>query len=112
MMIMNMTPHAIKVQIGETEIHTFNPSGMIARVESKSGEDLLPIDGIPVRSSPTFGPVVGLPAMAPDTVFIVSAMVLARCKGRMDVFGPDTGPDAVRRDGQIVAVRRLLRAEG
>jgi len=36
-------------------------------------------------------------------------MVLAQCKDRSDVVAPDTGKDAIRKDGQIVAVRGFVR---
>ena len=55
----------------------------------------------------------GLPPPVPGTIYVVSAMVAARCAGRDDVFAPGTGPqDAAIRDagGQVYAVTRLIQA--
>jgi hypothetical protein len=57
----------------------------------------------------TTGQVSGLPEAQPDTIYIVSGMVLAAMNGsRPDVVAPDTGPDAIRENGQIVAVRGFV----
>lgn len=60
-------------------------------------------------SSRTFGQVQGLPEQQPGVTFIVSAMVLDRVN-REDVVAPDTGATAVRKDGQVWAVRGLVRS--
>lgn len=57
----------------------------------------------------TYGDMTGLPGPAPDTIYIVSSLVLAALqgKGRTDVVAPDTGPPAIRdAQGRIVAVTR------
>lgn len=57
----------------------------------------------------TMGEVTGLPDPVDGVAYIVSAVVLAALGGsRPDVFAPDTGPDAIRENGQIVAVRGLV----
>jgi hypothetical protein len=106
----NLTPHAIVVVNADGVTTTIAPSGVVARVSTTPGHDLDPAQGIPLRGATKFGEVQNLPEPSPGTAFVVSAIVLAACKGRQDVFGPDTGPDAIREEGQIKAVRRLIQA--
>src|SRR5690606_21718414 len=110
MKIINLTPHAITVRTDSGD-RVFEPSGAIARVTTTAtpaGE----VDGIPVVNQ-TFGEIEGLPVPEPNTVFIVSAIVLAAAKeaGRTDCIAPDTSPQGAIRDeaGRIVAVRRFVR---
>lgn len=110
MKIVNLTPHAITVRTVSGD-RVFEPSGTIARVTTTAapaGE----VDGIPVVNQ-TFGEIEGLPVPEPNTVFIVSSIVLAAAKekGRTDVISPDTSPQgAIRNEqGQIVAVRGFVR---
>lgn len=57
----------------------------------------------------TMGQVTGLPDATPDTILIVSGMVLSALNGaRQDVVAPDTGADAIRENGQIVAVNGFV----
>lgn len=113
MKLVNLTPHAVVLRGTDGDV-TIAPSGTVARVASVPGADTgVQAGGVPVFSSPSFGDVEGLPAPEADTIFIVSALVLARCVGRTDVCGPGTGPNdgAVRDEGgRIVAVTRLIRA--
>lgn len=98
--IINCTPHAITITDGPT----FPPSGVVARVTTQQ-VDAGTINNISVKTQ-TFGKIVGLPAPQPDTVFIVSGIVLtaAKAAGRDDVVAPDTA-SAVRDDnGHIVSV--------
>lgn len=105
MKIVNLTPHAVVITDGPT----FQPSGKVARVSV----DLVPagdIDGVPVFDQ-TFGDIVDLPAPAPDTVYIVSALVLSAAKaaGRTDCVAPNTA-QAVRNDaGHIISVPGFVR---
>jgi hypothetical protein len=103
----NLTPHAVTLRVGERDL-VIPPSGRVARVSSRE----VPCD--PFGDVPTvrreWGAVEGLPDPAPDTIYLVSALVLEHVRGRDDVVAPDTGPTAVRdAAGQIVAVRRLVR---
>lgn len=107
--LVNCTPHAINIQT-EQGIITIPPSGISIRIESqqtKIGE----INGIPVVKTVYTG--LNLPDPEPDTVYIVSTVVLqaAREMGiqRNDLVSPDTGPQSAVRDGtgQIVAIRRF-----
>ena len=107
--IINLTPHAITFFSTGYGVETTYPSEGLARVASKPGSQ---IDG-PFFSAPTWGEVEGLPAPQEGTVFVVSALVAARCIGRADVFSPGTGPaDGAIRDekGQIKAVTRFIQA--
>lgn len=64
---------------------------------------------IPLQRRST-GAVTGLPDPQPDTLLIVSSMVLDAAKGRVDLIAPDTGATAIRDDaGRIVAVTRFVR---
>ncbi len=95
MNIINLTPHTIN--IGTLAIPA---SGHIARV-AVTRRPLGDIDGIPTYA-PTFGDVTGLPDMATDTIYIVSAMVRSHpaLADRLDVCSPG---QPVRDDaGQII----------
>lgn len=105
MRFVNLTPHALTIE----GVGTIEPSGSVARcathrvvLGARSG----------VRVVAQFmGVVEGLPPSSPDTILVVSAMVLgmvAQDRRGVDVYAPDTGPDAVRENGQIVAVRGLV----
>ena len=106
--IINLTPHTITVKNGDEE-QSFESAG-VARVDSKSIE-LDAICGIPTQKT-KFGDVYGLPEEKADTMYIVSAIVLARLPERKDLLSPATGPkDSPLRDenGRIVAVTRFNR---
>jgi len=105
----NLTPHAITVHIPQCfggNAYTYESSG-VARVATVREET--PLVG-PFRCvRQVTGEVTGLPERAPDTFYIVSGMVLAALNGsRADVVAPDTEPDAIRENGQIVAVRGFV----
>jgi hypothetical protein len=104
----NLTPHAVTIRVGDRDI-VIPPSGRVVRVASRE------VPGDSVGDIPTvrreWGAVEGLPDPAPETIYLVSSLVLEHVQGRDDVVAPDTGPTAVRdAAGQIVAVRRLVRA--
>ncbi len=104
--MLNLTPHAITLQRGDGTRVTFEPSGQIARVstvEQVCGE----VCGVAVISR-TLGEAQGLPEEG--TPCIVSAMVLSAVPGRKGVYAPDRGLTAIRENGQIVAVTRLVAA--
>jgi len=111
MKFVNLTPHQIVIETiyGSRMVL---PSEGVARVASKPGECLGNEDYVALYSSPSYGQVEGLPPPQDYTCYIVSAMVAARCVGRCDVFSPGTGPNdgAIRGNGQIVAVTRLIQA--
>ena len=103
--MINLTHQAITIQT-PTGAVTIQPSGSIARVTTTEvvvGES----HGVPVVTR-TFGEPEGLPEEG--TECLVSGLVLAAVPGRKGVFAPDTGPTAVRENGQIIAVTRLIAA--
>ena len=105
MKVINLTPHAIVITDGPT----FPPSGKVARVSVQQIDDG-DINGVPVKKQ-TFGDIVDLPPPSPDTVYIVSSLVLSAAKaaGRTDCVAPDTA-NAVRDDnGHIVSVPGFVR---
>lgn len=109
---MNLTPHAICVQTEAGEIARFEPSGVIARVGTERAE-VPAVAGFRVVAQ-DMGDATGLPQAEAGTIYIVSAMVLSALKDEraqgisnragVDVLAPDTGADAIREGGQIVAV--------
>jgi len=104
--IINLTPHAIVVRLDRMDV-TIPPSGQVARV-STNAELVTDVNGIPVYRT-VFGAIEGLPA-AQDGIMLITSTIVAQAAarlGRTDVVSPDTGPTAIRQDGQIVAVTRL-----
>jgi hypothetical protein len=101
--VINLTPHTVSLADADGNvIATFPPSGQVARVAT-STEVVAQLMGRPI-SRTTFGEVTGIPAPAEGVVYLVSTIV-AQAARRPDVVSPDTGPTAVRKDGQVVAVR-------
>ena len=106
-MFMNLTPHSLNVLDAQGVEHVFMPTTLAARV-AVSVEAREPVEGFRV-SSQSFGEVENLPAQQEGVTYIVSALVLAALKGsRQDVVAPDTGPTAVRENGQIKVVRGFV----
>ena len=104
--IINLTPHAIKLNSGKE----FPPSGMVARVSAKfsnvTSPELLREEIYVYRVE--YGEIEGLPEPEEGKLYIVSAMVLEAGKRirRNDLLAPATGhPETVRNEqGQIVSV--------
>lgn len=117
----NLTPHTINIAVGDG-IRAIPADGREARVKSES----VPagtLDGISTVKT-VYGRVetvrknadgsqdvlhVGLPEPQADTVYIVSMLVGGLVHGRDDLYGPDSGPTAIRENGQIKAVRNLIK---
>lgn len=99
----NCTPHPIT--LNNT---TLAPSGSVARVSSSHdyGGD---VGGVPTYTV-TYGDITGLPDADNDTIYIVSAMVLAAAPDRGDLAAPATGhPDVVRNHkGHVQSVPGLV----
>ena len=109
----NLTPHTISIILASGETLTIDPQPTPARVSQSHVVITGDCDqsGRSVEiAAPVYGEIVGLPAPVPTVAYICSVFVAnaAAAIGRTDVVYPDSGPDAVRKDGQIVAVRRLL----
>jgi len=109
MQIVNLTPHTINLNTSGTALEI--ESSGIARVdETITSEGSLCFGGanvVPIVSK-TFSEVTGIPDPVEGTIYVVSSMVLSACD-RDDVYAPDTGPTAIREDGRIVAVTRLVK---
>lgn len=106
MELVNLTPHPISLADAAGEISaTFPPSGEVARI-STSQEVVMQLSGAEVRRT-VFGALEGLPAPQEGVVYLASSLVAQQAakEGRVDVVAPDTGPTAIRKDGQVVAVR-------
>lgn len=100
----NLTPHEVVVVDGIE--YRFPASGTVARV-TEITEEAPRIGGFRVVRK-TYGEVTDLPEPAPDTVYIVSALVREAAK-RSDLVSPDSGKDAIRNEkGQIIAVRGFV----
>ena len=125
--IINLTPHPLRLrgEVSDTSPEAREADIVIlpflgangkpapARVSTTPGGVVGDANGITIYGAPTWGAVEGLPAPAPDTMYIVSGMVAGRVTGRLDVVCPGTGPsDAPVRTaaGQIFAVTRLNQA--
>jgi hypothetical protein len=103
MNFINCTPHALIID----GVGTLKPSGILPRCATER-RDSPHVGGVRVVMQ-VMGAVTGLPDPAEGVALIVSGMVLTALGGaRPDVFAPDTGPDAIREGGQIVAVRGLV----
>jgi hypothetical protein len=99
MRIINLTPHEINLHKINGEIINVPPSGKVARLEQTSREISSPIEGVKVTTS-DFGNITNLPEPHNNTIFIVSALVMVKCKNRRDVFAPGK---AIRdKDGKII----------
>jgi len=112
MKLINLTPHAINLMPNGTDgpTVTIPPSGTVARCATHRVQvDAVTVDSVAIPVNRTqFGDVDGLPDPAPDTFYIVSALVAQAVKGqRDDVLIVD---DAVRDDqGRIIGARALAR---
>lgn len=110
MIIKNLTPHAITIYAPDriTVLQSVAPEGIFPRV-STTQEVVGEINKIPVQRV-IYGDIDGLPNPEPDTIFIVSQMVLSALNGsRTDVFAPDTGKGAVRDgEGRILGTTNFI----
>lgn len=101
--LINLTPHQITIRTVEKDnvIAPTVPAARLAVASVSAGN----VNGIPlVRQE--FGEIENLPAPVDGVIYITSTMVAQRAQ-RPDVVSPDTGPTAIRENGQIVAVRNL-----
>ncbi|MEM2366593.1 MAG: hypothetical protein QXL06_06705 [Nitrososphaerota archaeon] len=108
--LINLTPHEIVVYSFDSKdiILRIPPSGTVARVsvvQQKVGE----INGIPIFKT-NYGKVEGLPDPQPNTVYIVSILVLQALGGkRSDVVTPDTGVNVIRdSQGKIIGTKAFV----
>jgi hypothetical protein len=110
----NLTPHVVCIRVpAGTEI-VVPASGKTARVDMEEREMEATIGGIPLIRRQPKGVILpeGLEIDA-CTWLIVSSMVLEAAE-RLDhpmlryLVAPDTGVTAIRENGQVVAVTRLV----
>jgi|WetSurMetagenome_2_1015567.scaffolds.fasta_scaffold75059_1 hypothetical protein len=109
--MINYTPHAVTVRDPDSRDHIFPPSGQIARVAMESEVACQLDDGTPtviVRYGIPLLPAGHPPACIVSTMF-ADAYRAAHGPGGVSLFVPDSGPSAIRENGQIVAVRALIR---
>ena len=110
--MLNLTPHAIVVQLPDGWRATFLPSGQVARVATMATDTGLKVAGVRVIRN-QYGPVTGLvrDEAGVPVPQIVSGMVLAALPpGTPNVYAPATGATAIRENGQVVAVTELVAA--
>jgi len=102
----NCTPHAIVVRKDDGSEVTFPPCGKVVRMSTTAREGEAVDGGIPVKET-TFGQPEGWPEEARDGDVVIVSTIVAQETGKMvfRVVAPDTGPTAIRENGQIVAVR-------
>ena len=112
MNFINLTPHTVNVvDDSGNSILSVAPSGAVARVMTQQ-KVVGNVGGVDVVRT-VFGDVDGLPDPQPNTVYIVSTLVLQALKAngivRDDVVSPDSSPASVVRnaDGQIIGVKRF-----
>ena len=101
----NLTSHVIRVADQDGNITHEIPSAGVFRVPvNKRLKDV--IDGIPVSKSEFIMPSE-LPEPQDGVYYIVSTPAASAIK-RPDYLAPDCGYTAIRKDGQIYAVRSFL----
>ena len=105
MQIKNLTPHVINVEFA-TGTLSFAPEQEGARVRAEEKE-CGSVMGVPVVSL-TWGKTQGLPEPEEGVFLLVSALVREANPTRKDLISPDTGPTAIRLNGQVTAVRRFV----
>ena len=104
-MLINCTPHKITI-VGMGELPPSGHQVRIEMVETVSTD----LGGVPVINRKP-GLVTGLPRDQRGAILpcLVSSMVLdALPAGTKNVYAPDTGATAIRENGQVVAVTRLV----
>ncbi len=120
--LVNLTPHVIRIALSDDSFVSFEASGQVARVSSKevgAGELSVNAEGLFSRfplveiplSKVEYGAVEGLPYPEEGVGYIVSGVVAALAPERDDVFAPNTSSTAIRKDGQVFAVRSLIPAK-
>ena len=111
--LLNLTPHAVSFSAvidGKPQMITLEPEPVSCRVETESHNMGMIAGAIPIQCQ-TYGEIRNLPDPQPDTIYVVSGLVLhalkLRGETRADVVAPATGPrdNAIRNQhGHVVAV--------
>lgn len=84
--VINLTPHDVHVRKNTGEMVTFPRSGTVARCTELVVTDGA-IDGFNIYHK-EYGDVIDLPDEQPDTLYIVSYMILQQLPNRYDLFAP------------------------
>lgn len=99
----NLTPHDVHVADCNGNVKTFEKSGVVCRVSSTQ-KPVRNYEAFIVHAN-TFGEVLDLPQPQPNTMYIVSAMVLSALNGeRNDVVAPNSGKAVRDEKGNILHV--------
>lgn len=109
MKLINLTPHAINIVHDDgTPVINIPPSGQIARcAERFSALPPINVDGVEISFiSGFYGEAEGLPDPQPDTLYIVSGLVLSAAQ-RGDLVAP--GPLKRDSDGKPIGCVGLRR---
>ena len=124
--LVNLTPHSIKIVYDDGHEIEIPPCGAVVRAESKPQTKIGRMCGqldddslaIEVWSPQKFDTAIKWPDNLPKTTdavivsMVVGEKVRAAAESGMTVpylvLSPDSGPTAIREEGQIVAVRRLV----
>jgi hypothetical protein len=109
--MINYTPHTVTVRDASGKDFVFPASGIVPRVEM-SATPQKPIDGCPTILV-EYGVAV-LPKDHPKQCIVSTMFADAYRKTHdnfweVELFVPDSGPTAIRENGQIIAVRALIR---
>ena len=105
-MIVNLTPHAVRIVHENGHTDTYAPSGTVARVDSATRE-VARFCAIPCHTTVFFG-ISGLPAAKKGMIYITSALVAQAAwrEGRHDVVSPG---DLLRDEqGNVYGCRHLV----
>ena len=117
--MLNATPHTVTVRDASGKEWVYPPSGEQARVMVSSKEEPSWDDGCPTTS--VYYGIAILPPAAIEAAnrgegVIVSTMFADAYRKQnpesnlfINLFVPDSGPSAIRENGQIKAVRNLIR---
>ena len=114
--MLNLTPHNVVVKDIDGRCLTIPPSGQVARIVTETNMvGIAPLTGVTVPVfHRTVEKITGLPfedepCIVSDAVF---EAVRVQQPWRRNVYAPYAGPTAIRdEDGNVVAVRRLMRVQ-
>jgi len=111
MKIINLTPHTINYYVDGVFYKSFEPSGLIAKVNEFTimcgvvddlrmvGKRYSEVEGLPIPSKYNEEP----------KMYIVSDIVKAAVNYRNDVIAPDTGSGAVKNEqGHIIGISQFI----
>lgn len=102
-MMINLTPHTVKIIKNDGSVLSIAPAKEAARCTQQE-KVITSVDGIPV-SRVQLGAVVGLPQSQQGVTYIVSHIVLQACPNRHDLVKP--GELVRNAQGEIVGCKCL-----